>query len=359
MSEADARDVPAVRAERRGAAGFIVLDRPKALNALTLPMVRAIAAALDDFERDAGVGRVVVASAGGRAFCSGGDIRMFYERGRAGDHAAQLDFWRDEYRLDRRIARYPKPIVALVDGVVMGGGVGLFVHAAQRVVSERCLFAMPEVGIGFFPDVGATHALARLPHRIGALLAATGARLGADDVVELGLAQTFVASERLPALARALEAVDPLDAILDRFATPPPPGGLLAQGEAIETWFARLERPAILDALAKSAAAWELAATALAAMRATSPTSQAIALRQIALAAGLSLEETLRMDYRIAARVCRGEDLYEGVRTTIIDKGAAPRWRPAHGEPLAAATIEAHFARLPPAEELTFPEPAR
>ena len=352
-------DETAVRAERRGAAGFILLDRPRALNALTLPMVRAIAAALDDFEPDARVARVVIASAGGRAFCSGGDIRMFYELGRVGDHAAQLDFWREEYQLDRRIARYSKPCVALIDGIVMGGGVGLCAHASHRIVSERCLFAMPEVGIGFFPDVGAAYVLARLPCRIGALLAATGKRIEAGDVVELAIAQTYVPSAGLPGLAAALAEAGPLDAVLDRFAAPPPPGRLAAEGAAIRNWFARLDRQAILEALTKAAPSAELAATALTAMRATSPTSQAIALRQVALAVDLSLEEALRVDFRIASRICRGEDMYEGVRATVVDKDHAPRWRPGSGEPIAEAAIDAYFTPLPPAEELTFPEPAR
>jgi enoyl-CoA hydratase len=360
MTEAAAaRDDSAVHAERRGAAGFILLDRPRALNALTLPMVRAIAAALDDFERDARVARVAVASAGGRAFCSGGDIRLFYELGRAGDHAAQLDFWRAEYRLNRRIARYSKPCVALVDGIVMGGGVGLFAHASHRIVSERCLFAMPEVGIGFFPDVGAAHVLARLPNRIGALLAATGGRIEAGDVVELAIAQTFVSSSELPALTAALAEAGSLDAIIDCFATPPPPGGLAAEGAAIRTWFDRLDRPAVLEALAKAAPGAELAAAALTAMRTTSPTTQAIALRQVALAADQSLEDTLRTDFRIASRICRAEDMYEGVRATIVDKDHAPHWRPGPGEPIAKAAIDAYFAPLPPAEELTFAETPR
>jgi enoyl-CoA hydratase len=353
------RDDSAVRAERRGSAGFIVLDRPRALNALTLPMARAIAAALDDFEGDVRVARVVVASAGGRAFSSGADLRLTYELGQAGDHATQLDFFREEYRLSRRIACYSKPCAALVDGIVMGGGVGLFAHASHRVVSERCLFAMPEVGIGFFPDVGAAYVLARLPSRIGALLAATGKRIDAGDVVELGIAQTFVPSSDLPALATALAEDGPLDAILGRFAAPPPPGKLAAEGAAIQTWFARLDRPAVLAALAKAAPSAELAAAALTAMRATSPTTQAIALRQVALAADLSLEETLRLDFRIASRICRAEDMYEGVRATILDKGHAARWRPGPSEPVAEAAIDAYFAPLPPAEELTFPEPAR
>ena len=319
----------------------------------------AIAAALDDFESDARIARVVVASAGGRAFCSGGDIRLFYELGRSGDHAAQLDFWREEYQLNRRIARYSKPCVALVDGIVMGGGVGLCAHASHRVVSERCLFAMPEVGIGFFPDVGATYVLARLPDRIGALLAATGKRVEAGDLVELAIAQTYVPSAELPALTAALAQAGPIEAVLSHFAAPPPPGKLAAAGAAIQTWFARLDRPAVLAALAKAAPGAELAATALAAMRATSPTSQAIALRQVELAADLSLEETLRLDFRIVSRICRSDDMYEGVRATIVDKDHAPRWRPGPGEPIVDAAIDAYFAPLSPAEELTFPEPAR
>jgi len=201
--------------------------------------------------------------------------------------------------------------------------------------------------------------LARLPNRIGALLAATGRRIEAGDVVELAIGQTFVPNSKLPALTAALAEAGSIDAIVGRFAAPPPPGTLAAEGAAIQAWFARLDRPAVLEALAKAAPGAELAATALTAMRATSPTTQAIALRQVALAADHSLEETLRVDFRIASRICRTEDMYEGVRATIIDKDHAPRWRPGPGEPLAEAAIDAYFAPLPPAEELTFPEPAR
>jgi enoyl-CoA hydratase len=357
IEAAPAREASGARAERRGAAGLILLDRPQALNALTLPMVRIIAAALDDFERDARIARVVIASAGGRAFCAGGDIRWIYERGQAGDHAAQLAFWREEYQLNRRIRRYPKPIVALIDGIVMGGGVGVSVHASHRVASERCLFAMPEVGIGFFPDVGATYVLPRLADRIGAYFAATGLRAEAGDFVALGLAQTFAPSAAFAALTEALTEGGATEAILARFAAPPPPGQLVAQGRAIESWFARLERPAILAALAAAAEGGSaLAASALKAMREKSPTSQALALRLIALGGALSFEETMRLDFRVVSRICRGHDLYEGVRATIIDKGGSPRWRPGSDETIDAGEIEAYFAPLPAAEELTFPE---
>jgi len=350
---------PGARCERRGAAGFILLDRPKTLNALTPAMVGAIAEALDAFERDARVARVVVASAGGRAFCAGGDIRLIYQQGKQGDHAAQLAFWREEYRLNRRMKRYSKPYVALIDGVVMGGGVGLCIHGSHRAASERCVLAMPEVGIGFFPDVGATFALPRLPHRIGAYLAATGLRAEAGDVVALGLAQSYVPSARVGELARALEEREPVEAILARFAAPPPASTIMAEAAHIESWFSRLDRQAILDGLAAAADEGSLfARAALAAMREKSPTSQAIALRQMALGAELSFEEAMGLEFRIVSRICRGHDFYEGVRAAIIDKDQSPGWRPGPGETLDERAIAAYFAPLG-AAELTFPEAAR
>jgi enoyl-CoA hydratase len=342
------------RIERRGRAGFIVLDRPRALNALTLNMVRSIAGALDEFERDPAIDRVVIAAAGGRAFCAGGDIRRLYEYGRAGDHRAQLTFWRTEYILNQRIKRYPKPYVALIDGVVMGGGVGVGMHGSHRVVGEAAAFAMPEVGIGFFPDVGATWLLPRIPHRIGVFLALTGLRAGAGDLVALGLATSFTPGASFPDLERALEGDEPLEAILSRFRAPPPPSPLMAEAEAIEAAFARLDLTAIRAALDDQARKGsELAARALAAMKAKSPTSEAIALRQMSLGGELSFEAALAVEYRIVSRICRTHDVYEGVRATLVDKDNRPDWRPAAGELIATETIDAFFAPLG-ADELTF-----
>jgi len=342
------------RIERRGRAGFIVLDRPRALNALTLTMVRAIARGLDDFERDPAVSHVVVVSAGGRAFCAGGDIRRLYEQGRAGDHAAQLTFWREEYILDRRIKRFSKPYVALIDGVVMGGGVGLGMLGSHRIVSERCVFAMPEVGIGFFPDVGATWLLPRLPHRIGVFLAVTGSRADAGDLVALGLATSFTPSSSFPALAQALEGEGDLQETLARYRAPPPPSRLAAQEPAIESAFARFDPAAILASLADQAGRGsQFAAEALAAFGEKSPTSQAIALRQMSLGGDLDFETAMAIEYRIVSRICRGHDFYEGVRATIIDKDNRPNWRPGRDEPLPAEAIDAYFAPLG-ADELTF-----
>jgi enoyl-CoA hydratase len=337
--------------ERRGRAGVIVLNRPKALNALTLTMVRLIAAALDEWETDGAVDRVVMLGAGERAFCAGGDIRRLYEFGRAGDHDGQLTFWREEYQLDRRIKTYPKPIVALVDGIVMGGGVGLAMHAAHTVASERFVFAMPEVGIGFFPDVGAAWLLPRLPFHAGVYFALTGLRADAGDAVALGLAQTFVPSAAFPALAQALESEEPVKSLFTRFATPPPRSALIGEAEAIEDSFSGLDRIAILEALREAEMKGRpFAAPARAAMQEKSPTSQAIALKQMALGETMDFDDALRMDYRVVSRICRGHDFYEGVRAVIVDKDNRPHWAPAPSQ----AEVDAYFAPLGD-DELKFP----
>ena len=338
--------------ERRGRAGVIVLNRPKALNALTLTMVRLIAAALDEWEGESAVERVVLFGAGERAFCSGGDIRRLYDLGRAGDHDAQLTFWREEYQLDRRIKTYPKPVIALVDGIVMGGGVGLAMHAAHTVAGERFVFAMPEVGIGFFPDIGAAWLLSRLPSRLGVYFALTGLRADAGDALALGLAQTFVPSAAFPALAHALQD-EPVETALGRFAVPPPRSKLIGEAQAIDACFSHPDRAAILEALGEAETrAQAFAAPARAAMLEKSPTSQAIALRQMAQGATIDFDEALRMDYRIVSRICRGRDFYEGVRAVIVDKDNRPRWAP----PPSRAEVDAYFAPLGDGE-LKFPAP--
>jgi enoyl-CoA hydratase len=339
--------------ERRGRAGVIVLNRPKALNALTLTMVRLIAGALDEWDRDGAVDRIVILGAGERAFCAGGDIRRLYDLGRAGDHDAQLTFWREEYQLDRRIKTYPKPIVALVDGIVMGGGVGLATHAAYTVAGERFIFAMPEVGIGFFPDVGAAWILPRLPFHVGVYFALTGLRANAGDALALGLADTFVPSAAFPALARALEGEDPVKTVLARFATPPARSTLIGEAGAIEACFSGPDRAAILEALRDAETqGGAFAAPARTAMLEKSPTSQAIALRQMDLGATTDFDEALRMDYRIVSRICRGHDFYEGVRAVIVDKDNRPRWSP----PPSRTEVDAYFAPLGNGE-LEFPAP--
>jgi len=336
--------------ERRGSAGVVVLNRPKALNALTLTMVRLIAAALDDWERDSAVTRIVLRGAGERAFCAGGDIRHLYDLGRAGDHASQLTFWREEYQLNERLRSFPKPVVALIDGIVMGGGVGVSINARHRVAGERFVFAMPEVGIGFFPDVGGTYFLPRLKHKAGVYFALTGLRANAGDALAFGLAQTFVQSARIGELAEALEGDAPVEAILARFSSDPELSALMREADGVEAAFSRGSREEILDALADTEReGFAFAAPARAAMLGKSPTSQAIALRQMELGPTLEVREALRVEYRIVSRICRGHDFYEGVRALIIDKDNRPRWSAAPSQ----AELDAYFA--PIGDELTFP----
>src|SRR5215212_6264486 len=208
--------------ERRGAAGIVTLNRPKALNAVTHEMVQALVRQLTAWANDPAVTRVVITAAGERAFSAGGDIRALYDLGRAGRQAEMLTFWRDEYPLNAMIKRYPKPYVALIDGIVMGGGVGVSIHGSHRVAGDRFAFAMPEVGIGFFPDVGATWFLPRMPGELGAWCGLTGERLRAADAIASGIATHYVPSARWRDLTEALSATMPVDAILANFAKPLP-----------------------------------------------------------------------------------------------------------------------------------------
>ncbi len=306
-------------------------------------MVRRIAAALDSWESDPVVTRIVLRGAGGKAFCAGGDIRHLYELGRAGDHAGQLTFWREEYQLNARIRSYPKPVVALIDGIVMGGGVGVSINASHRVAGDRFAFAMPEVGIGFFPDVGSSYFLPRIAHRAGVYFALTGLRANAGDALAFGLAQTFVPSAALPALAEALEGESPVDATLRRFAAPPQASSLLNEADRLEACFSLDSREAILAALADAERmGFAFAGPARAAMLGKSPTSQAIALRQMAIGAAVDFDEALRVEYRVVSRVCRSHDFYEGVRAVIIDKDNRPQW----SQPPSRAELDAYFAPL-------------
>ncbi|HRK24882.1 MAG TPA: enoyl-CoA hydratase/isomerase family protein [Beijerinckiaceae bacterium] len=338
---------------REGAAGVMILNRPKALNALTHDMVRQISAALTQWERDPAVTRVVIKGAGERAFCAGGDIRVVHDLGRAGRHAEALEFWRDEYVMNRQIKRYPKPYIALIDGIVMGGGVGVSLHGSHRVAGERYNFAMPEVGIGFFPDVGGTYALPRLPFHSGSYLALTGQRIGRADAIALGLATHAVAGSDFAALEAELIAGGPVDATLARFAAPAEPAPILEHRDEIAQIFALETVPAVLAALERLAPTSAYARATLATIRAKSPTSVALALEQMLRGVSLSFEDAMTLEMRIVTRIIHGEDFYEGVRAAILDKDQAPRWQPDRLEAIDPAAIQRYFAPLP--DDLTFP----
>lgn len=318
--------------ERRGAAGIVTLNRPQALNAVTHGMVKALAAQLGAWAHDSAVRRVIVTAAGGRAFSAGGDIRALHELGRSGRHDRALQFWREEYTLNTLIKRYPKPYIALIDGIVMGGGVGVSVHGSHRVAGERFQFAMPEVGIGFFPDVGATWFLPRMPGETGTYCALTGERLKPADAIAAGLATHYVPAARWGDLIEALAGTTTVDAVLATFAEVPAPGSLGQRLGPINLLFARSRVEDILYALDRESETRGVnagfAGATAAVIRSKSPTSLKIALEQVRRGKHLSFTDCMRTEFRIVSRIVRAHDFYEGVRAAIIDKDQKPIWRP-------------------------------
>ena len=344
--------------ERRGAAGIITLNRPKALNAVTHGMVLALHARLDAWGHDPAVTRVVISAAGERAFSAGGDIRALYDLGMAGRHDEALQFWRDEYPLNAAIKRLRKPYVALIDGIVMGGGVGMSVHGSHRVAGDRFQFAMPEVGIGFFPDVGATWFLPRLPGELGTYCALTGERFGIADGCAAGLATHRIASARFAALLDGLAGTVSADAVLAAFSEPAGEGPIMARRSAIDRLFAGAQVEGILDALDREAASpcadAEWAANTAATIRTKSPLSLKLALAQVRRGKNWDFETCMRAEFRIVSRIIHGHDFYEGVRAVIVDKDNKPQWNPKTLAAVSEAEVERYFASLG-GDELALP----
>jgi enoyl-CoA hydratase/carnithine racemase len=336
--------------ERRGAAGIITLNRPKALNAVTHGMVRALATQLGEWARDLAVTRVVVRAAGERAFSAGGDIRALTDLGKANRHGEALQFWRDEYLLNTLIKRYPKPYVALIDGIVMGGGVGISIHGSHRVAGDRFQFAMPEVGIGFFPDVGATWFLPRLPGALGTHCALTGERMKNADAFAAGIVTHYVSSSRFPELVDALAGTAPVDTVLGGFAEKLGVGPLSVYRPAIDRLFAADRIEDIMAALEGEAISGSpdagFAGATVSAMRGRSPTSLRIALRQMRGGREWSFTDCMKTEFRIVSRIIYGHDFYEGVRAVIIDKDNTPRWKPDRLAQVTDEQIERYFAPL-------------
>jgi enoyl-CoA hydratase/carnithine racemase len=336
MSDADATVVT----RRESAVGTVLLNRPRAMNALDIGMIRDLRAALDAWRGDAAVKLALVEGAGGKAFCAGGDIRGLRDAAAAGDTASIERFFSEEYAMNGGIARFGKPWVSLIDGVCMGGGIGVSVHNGPRVATENALLAMPETAIGFFPDVGTSHALPRLPDGIGAWLALTGARLGGGDAVHAGLATHFVPRARLPRLRAALLEGDA--SAVERFAETPPPAGFDAHREAIRRCFAADTVPGILRVLEAEGTDW--AAEQAAALRRMSPTSLFVSLELLRRGAGATLDECLAMEFALTrAVVGRHPDFREGVRAVLVDKDNKPSWSPPRIEDVDPAAIRAMF----------------
>jgi enoyl-CoA hydratase len=332
---------PTVLARRDGAAGRLTLNRPKALNALDLEMIRGIATALDAWRDDPAVRLVVLDGAGGRAFCAGGDVRWVRDRALAGDRDAVAAFFTEEYAVNLGIARFGKPFVSLIDGVCMGGGIGLAVHGRPRIVTEHALLAMPETAIALFPDVGTSFVLPRLPGALGAWIALTGARLTGADAVHAGLADAFVSRDRLPSLRAALAAGDA--AVVAQYAATPPEASFAPYRAAIDRCFAAASVPGILEALHREGGDWAQAQIAV--LRRMSPTSLCVSLELIRRGAAATLDECLAMELKLTRHVVHDHpDFQEGVRSVLVDKDGAPRWRPASLEAVDPAAIAAMFA---------------
>ncbi len=336
--------------EHRGAAGLITLNRPKALNAVSHGMVLALRAQLDRWADDPAITRVVVTAAGERAFSAGGDIRALYDVGKAGRQNEALQFWRDEYPLNAAIKNFRKPYIALIDGIVMGGGVGVSVHGSHRVAGDRFSFAMPEVGIGFFPDVGATWFLPRLPGQLGVYCALTGERFGIADACGAGIATHRIPSARFPALLDGLTGTTPADAVLAAFSEPADEGPIMARRATIDRLFAGNRVEDILGALDHEVSAGgahgEWAAQTATTIRTKSPLSLKIALSQVRRGKDWDFASCMRAEFRIVSRIIHGHDFYEGVRAVIVDKDNKPVWDPATLSAVSDAEVERHFAGL-------------
>jgi enoyl-CoA hydratase len=327
-----------------GRAARITLNRPRALNALTHAMVRRIDEALTAWERDPAVETVVITGAGGRGLCAGGDIRAIHDDARDGDGSASRAFWRDEYRLNARIARYPKPYLAVMDGIVMGGGVGVSAHGGVRVVTERSQVAMPETGIGFVPDVGGTHLLCRAPGELGTHLALTGARIGAADALLCGLADHYVPSDDLPRLLGSLAEL-PVGEALAGVVRTPPQGVLGDRRGWIDTCYAADTVEEIVRRLLAHGdpAAKEAAETLLA----KSPTALKVTLASLRRARALgTLEEVLNQEYRVSCAALGIPDLVEGIRAQVVDKDRRPRWSPASLTEVTDTDVQRFFTPL-------------
>ncbi len=332
-----------VLVRRDGGLGHLILNRPKAINALNQGMVDRLAATLVEWADDDAIRTVLLTGAGDRGLCAGGDIVAIYRSVLDGRHDAER-FWGAEYLLDAAIARYPKPYVALMDGLVLGGGIGLSAHGRIRVVTERTRVGMPEVSIGFFPDVAGTYLLARAPGELGTHLALTGGTASGADAIALGLADHFVPSEQVPALVEALETGDAAETIAE-FAVEPPASELLAQRAWIDESYAGNDARVIVERLGASSepAAREAAVTILS----KSPTSVAVTLAVLRRSHELpSLEAAFDRDYRIATWFTRGTEVLEGIRAQVIDKDRDPHWSPATLADVTAESVAAYFAPL-------------
>ncbi|KRQ93359.1 enoyl-CoA hydratase/isomerase family protein [Bradyrhizobium valentinum] len=345
-------------ARKEGSAGILRLNRPKAINAVTLEMFHDIDKALDAFEVDPAVAVILLEGAGERGLCAGGDIRALWESSKANGDLGKI-LWRDEYILNARIKKFPKPYVAFMDGIVMGGGVGLSAHSSHRVVTDKTKLAMPEVGLGFFPDVGGTWLLSHSPGEIGTYFGLTGQTMNGPDAIHAGFADAVVPSAKLSALREALTKVRAgitlaeVKALIAGFATGETAGPVAAMQDKIDRWFAHDRMEDIVEALRRDGS--DLAQATLKTLNEKSPRGMVVTLKLLRLArTARSLEECLVREYRAALEVFASDDFREGVRAAVIDKDRNPKWSPPRIEDVTPEMVAPYFAEIG-ADELKFP----
>jgi enoyl-CoA hydratase len=335
-------ELPDVIADERGRLGLLTLNRPKALNALTHTMVLLISDALDRWADNDAISAVAVTGSGDRGLCAGGDVVGLYRDVTGADGKSAAAFWRDEYAMNARIANYPKPFIAIQDGMVLGGGIGVSAHGSHRVVTERSKLGFPEVTIGFVPDVGASWLLSRAPGELGTRLALSAETVGPADAILVGFSDAFVPSDRIPAMLTALETEQPSAAIAT-FAGQPEQGVLAAQREWTDDVFGQSSVALILDRLAVQGTA---TASGLAeGIAKKSPLALAVTLEALRRARGAtSLEEVLDQDYRVSRHASMTKDFAEGIRAQLIDKDRNPRWSPSELADVTDAEVAKFFA---------------
>jgi enoyl-CoA hydratase len=348
---------PDLIVRREGSAGIIRLNRPKAINAVTLEMFRDIDKALDAFEADPAVAVVVLEGAGERGLCAGGDIRALYDSSKVCGDLGKI-LWREEYILNARIAKFPKPYIAFMDGIVMGGGVGLSAHGRHRVVTEKTRLAMPEVGLGFFPDVGGTWLLSHAPGDIGSYFGLTGQTMNGPDAIHARFADAVVPSAKLATLREELIRIRPgapsddIKRLIDGFATGETAGPVAAMQARIDDWFGHDRMEDIIAVLQRDGS--EAAQSTLKTLNEKSPRGMVVTLKLLRLArASSSLEQCLAREYRAALEVFASDDFREGVRAAVIDKDRNPRWSPSRIEDVTPAMLAPYFANIGP-DELVF-----
>uniref|UniRef100_A0A8C6WML8 3-hydroxyisobutyryl-CoA hydrolase n=1 Tax=Neogobius melanostomus TaxID=47308 RepID=A0A8C6WML8_9GOBI len=344
---------PEVLLQRVGRAGVITMNRPKVLNALNLSMIRQIYPQLKKWEADGDTDLVIIKAVGGKAFCAGGDIRAVTEAGKVGDPLSE-DFFREEYILNHAIGTCKKPYIALIDGITMGGGVGLSVHGRFRVATEKTLFAMPETGIGLFPDVGGGHFLPRLQGKLGLFLALTGFRLKGRDVHRAGVATHFVDSSKMADLEQELvkcPTVEDVSRVLDSYQNQSSLGS--DKPFTLEKHLADIDRLFSADSVEQivdnlRAEGSEFTTKQAETLSRMSPTSLKMTFKQLQLGGALSLKDVLIMEYRMSQACMRGHDFYEGVRAVLVDKDQSPRWSPSSLEQVSEQDVDSCFSSLGP-----------